>query len=349
MSSPSGGPRLFDASISNVSLRSAAETSRHRRAARWGFVLLLPLLIVAMALAVSLFEPRVLSLRNIINILVQSSYLLLFASAQMVVILTGGFDLSLGMAVSVISVATALVTTGLAAADAPAWLVLIAGLAVGLGVGLLVGAFNGLFVSWVGINPFVVTLGSLNICYGLATTISGGRPVFNVPDAFTRPLYDGTFIPGIPIPVTLAILVAVFLYLLLDRTVFGRALYLIGNNPRAASLAGIPSRRYLFLAYVTCSLLAAFGSLMLTARTGSGEPNLGGSLMLESIAAAVIGGVSLQGGVGGIIPAILGSIFVTLLSNAMNLLEVGGYVQQILLGCVIIAAIFLDRIRATRA
>jgi ribose transport system permease protein len=86
----------------------------------------------------------------------------------------------------------------------------------------------------------------------------------------------------------------------------------------------------------------------LTARTGSGEPNLGGSLMLESIAAAVIGGVSLQGGVGGIIPVILGSLFVTMLSNAMNLLRVGGYVQQILLGCVIIGAIFLDRIRVSR-
>jgi len=225
----------------------------------------------------------------------------------------------------------------------------VAGLAVGLGVGLLVGVFNGLFVSQLGINPFVVTLGSLNICYGLATTISGGRPVFNVPDAFSRLLYDGTFIPGIPIPVTLATVVAIFLYFLLDRTVFGRALYLIGNNPRAATLAGLPSKRYLFLAYVTCSLLAAFGSLMLTARTGSGEPNLGGSLMLESIAAAVIGGVSPQGGVGGIVPAALGSIFVTTLSNAMDLLEVGGYVQQILLGCVIIAAIFLDRVRVTRS
>ena len=340
---------MSEASISGVSVAPASEGLRHRQATRWGFALLLPLLIVAMELAVSLIEPRVLSLRNIINILVQSSYLLLFASAQMVVILTGGFDLSLGMAVSVISVATALATTGLAAAGAPAWLILVAGLAVGLGVGMLVGIFNGFFVSWVGINPFVVTLGSLNICYGLATTISGGRPVFNVPDAFTRPLYEGTFIPGVPIPVTLAIVVAVFLYFLLDRTVFGRALYLIGNNPRAAHLAGLPSKRYLFLAYVTCSLLAAFGSLMLTARTGSGEPNLGGSLMLESIAAAVIGGVSLQGGVGGIIPAILGSVFVTMLSNAMDLLEVGGYVQQILLGCVIIAAIFLDRVRATRA
>jgi ribose transport system permease protein len=337
---------LSDASISGV---AGGDATRHRGTARWGYALLLPILIVAMELGVALVEPRVLSARNIINILVQSSYLLLFASAQMVVILTGGFDLSLGMAVSVISVATALTTTGLAAAGAPVWLVFLAGLAVGLGIGALIGAFNGLFVSWVGINPFVVTLGSLNICYGLATTISGGRPVFNVPDAFTRPLYDGTFIPGIPIPVALAIVVALLLYLLLDRTVFGRALYLIGNNPRAANLAGIPGRRYLFLAYVTCSVLAAFGSLMLTARTGSGEPNLGGSLMLESIAAAVIGGVSLQGGVGGIVPTLLGSIFVTMLSNAMDLLEVGGYVQQILLGCVIIAAIFLDRVRATRS
>jgi ribose transport system permease protein len=337
---------LSDASISGV---AGGDATRHRGTARWGYALLLPILIVAMELGVALVEPRVLSARNIINVLVQSSYLLLFASAQMVVILTGGFDLSLGMAVSVISVATALTTTGLAAAGAPVWLVFLAGLAVGLGIGALIGAFNGLFVSWVGINPFVVTLGSLNICYGLATTISGGRPVFNVPDAFTRPLYDGTFIPGIPIPVALAIVVALLLYLLLDRTVFGRALYLIGNNPRAANLAGIPGRRYLFLAYVTCSVLAAFGSLMLTARTGSGEPNLGGSLMLESIAAAVIGGVSLQGGVGGIVPTLLGSIFVTMLSNAMDLLEVGGYVQQILLGCVIIAAIFLDRVRATRS
>ncbi len=250
---------MSDASISGVSLPPAAEASRHRSTARWGYALLLPFTIVAMELGVSLIEPRVLSLRNITNILVQSSYLLLFASAQMVVILTGGFDLSLGMAVSVISVATALATTGLAAAGAPAWLIFVAGLGVGLSVGLLVGAFNGLFVSWVGVNPFVVTLGSLNICYGLATTISGGRPVFNVPDAFTRPLYDGTFIPGIPIPVALAIAVAILLYLLLDRTVFGRALYLIGNNPRAANLAGIPQKRYLFLAYVTCSLLAAFG------------------------------------------------------------------------------------------
>ena len=241
MSFRNGGRRLSDVSISGVGSPPAPKQRGTAAPARLGFIAAAAASDRRHGTRVSLVEPRVLSLRNIVNILVQSSYLLLFASAQMVVILTGGFDLSLGMAVSVISVATALVTTGLAAAGAPAWLVVIAGLVVGLGVGLLVGMFNGLFVSWVGINPFVVTLGSLNICYGLATTISGGRPVFNVPDAFSRLLYDGTFIPGIPIPVTLAIVVAVLLYLLLDRTVFGRALYLIGNNPRAANLAGIPA------------------------------------------------------------------------------------------------------------
>jgi ribose transport system permease protein len=311
----------------------------------WLLVLSLPLLMAAMELSVYSLEPRVLSPRNIANILNQSSYLFMFASAQMLVILTRGFDLSLGTTVSAVSVASALVMTGLAGAGASDAIVLAAGLAAGLGFGALVGLFNGAFVSWLGINPFVVTLGSLNICLGLATTMSGGRPVFNVPDAFSALLYNGVLISGVSIPLTLAIVVSLLLYFLLDHTKFGRSLYLIGNNPRAAYLAGLPSKRYLALAYIACSLLAAFGALMLTARTGSGEPNLGGSLMLESIAAAVIGGVSLQGGVGGVVPVILGTLFVTMLSNAMDLLEVGGYVQQILLGCVIIGAIFLDRIR----
>lgn len=340
---------MSEASIPNLALTVGPQEDRHRSSKRLGFMLLLPIIIAAMELIVSLIEPRVLSGHNLVNVLVQSSYLLLFASAQMIVILTGGFDLSLGMAVSVNSVAIALVTTALAATGVSPWLLVVVGIVACIVVGLLVGTFNGFFVSRLGINPFIVTLGSLNICYGLATTISGGRPVFNVPDVISLVFYDGTIIPGVPTPVILAVVVAVLLYLLLDWTVFGRALYLIGGNPRAANLAGIPGKRYLFLAYITCSLLAAFGSLMLTARTGSGEPNLGGGLMLESIAAAVIGGVSLQGGIGGIIPVIFGSVFVTALSNAMDLLEVGGYVQQILLGCVIIAAIFLDRVRATRS
>jgi ribose transport system permease protein len=326
-----------------------ADAGQRRGLLDWLLVFSLPLLMIVMELSVYAFEPRVLSLRNVVNILNQSSYLFVFACAQMMVILTRGFDLSLGAAVSTVSVASALVMTGLAKAGSPDAAIVAAGLAAGLGVGALVGLFNGGFVSWLAINPFVVTLGSLNICLGLSTTISGGSPVFNVPDVFSRLFYNGVLIPGVSIPITIAIVIAVALYFLLNHTTFGRSLYIIGNNPRAARVAGLPSRRYLFMAYLACSLLAAFGGLMLTARTGSGEPNLGGSLMLESIAAAVIGGVSLQGGVGGVGAVVFGALFVTMLSNSMDLLEVGGYIQQILLGCVIILAIFLDRLRRTRA
>ena len=309
----------------------------------------LPLLMAVIELSVYAVEPRVLSLRNVVNVLDQASYVFIFASAQMMVILTRGFDLSLGATVSTVSVASALAMTGLATAGAPDAVVVTAGLAAGLGVGALVGLFNGGFVSGLEINPFVVTLGSLNICLGLSTTISGGSPVFNVPDVFSRLFYNGKLIPGVSIPIMIAALIGLALYFLLNLTTFGRSLYIIGNNPRAARVAGLPSRRYLLFAYLACSLLAAFGAMMLTARTGSGEPNLGGSLMLESIGAAVIGGVSLQGGVGGVGAALIGALFVTMLSNSMDLLEVGGYVQQILLGFVIIIAIFLDRLRQTRA
>jgi ribose transport system permease protein len=327
---------------------ASSDAAQRRGLIGWLLAFNLPLLMIVMELSVYAFEPRVLSLRNIVNVLNQSSYLFVFACAQMVVILTRGFDLSLGAAVSTVSVASALAMTGLAKTGSPDAVVVAAGLAAGLGVGALVGLFNGAFVSGLAINPFIVTLGSLNICLGLSTTISGGSPVFNVPDVFSRLFYNGVLIPGVSIPITIAIVIAVALYFLLNHTTFGRSLYIIGNNPRAARVAGLPSRRFLFMAYLVCSLLAAFGGLMLTARTGSGEPNLGGSLMLESIAAAVIGGVSLQGGVGGVGAVVFGALFVTMLSNSMDLLEVGGYIQQILLGCVIILATFLDRLRRTR-
>src|SRR4051794_40325059 len=167
-----------------------------------------------MELAVYAFEPRVLSLRNVVNVLNQASYLFVFASAQMMVILTRGFDLSLGAAVSTVSVASALAMTGLADAGASDGVVVASGLAVGLGCGFLVGLFNGAFVAGLEINPFVVTLGSLNICLGLSTTISGGRPVFNVPDVFSRLFYNGVLIPGVSIPITIAILIGLALYFL---------------------------------------------------------------------------------------------------------------------------------------
>jgi ribose transport system permease protein len=324
----------------------AAAPERRGMLAGLGAQAALLLLIVVMEAGFALIEPRIVSRGNVLNVLQQSSYLVVFTVAQTLVILTRGFDLSLGTTVSAVSVASALVLT--AYGDTPAGWVLALGIAAGLGVGLAVGLFNGLLVATIGVNPFIATLASLNICLGLATTISGGKPVFGVPDGFSTLLYDGTIL-GMRVTLLIAAVVLLVAWLGLNQTVFGRALYIIGSNPRAAMVAGVPARGVLVAAYVICSLLAALGALMLTARTGSGEPNLGGSLMLQSIAAAVIGGTSLRGGSGGVGSAILGALFVTMLSNGMNLLRISGYVQMIALGVVVILATALDFQRRQRA
>lgn len=301
--------------------------------------------LLVMELGFYIAEPLVLSPGNLLNIVQQTSYLAIFAAAQMIVILTRGFDLSLGTCVSTVSVASALVMTGMVAHDPNSLtMAIVLAIATGLGIGIAVGLFNGVCIAGLNVNPFIATLGSLNICFGISTTISDGRPVFDVPKTFSELLYSGTVI-GVPAPVVIAVLILIAMYVLLNWTVFGRSLYIIGGNPRAAELAGLPGKRYLGLAYIVCSVLSAIGALMLTARTGSGEPNLGGNLTLQSIAAAVIGGVSLRGGIGGTLAAVIGALFVTGLSNGMDLARVDGYIQQIVLGCVIIAAIFLDRLR----
>lgn len=306
---------------------------------------LLPLALVLLFLLFGAYEQRIMSSGNLLNILIQSSYLAVFASAQMLVIITRGFDLSLGTCVSAVSVIGALAMTGYLAGDGETTnLAILGGIVAGIGFGMIVGLFNGIVVAWFGVNPFVATLASLNICLGVATMASDGRPVFNVPREFSGLVYNGEIF-GIPAPVLIAAFVLIALYFLMDHTVFGRALYLIGGNPRAAEVAGLPRKRYVLYAYVLCSAVAAIGALLLTGRTGSGEPNLGGNLTLESIAAAVIGGVSLRGGIGGVLSVVLGALFVTVLSNGMNLNRIDGNIQLIVLGCVVILAVFLDRFR----
>jgi len=171
--------------------------------------------------------------------------------------------------------------------------------------------------------------------------------VFDLPEAFSEALYSGQVL-GLSAPVWIALVLCLVLQLMLSRTVFGRSLYLIGSNPRAAEVAGVPVARYVFITYVLASLVVAIGAMMLTGRTSSGEPNLGGSLLLPSIAAAVVGGISLQGGTGGVGNAVMGALFISVLSNGMNLIEVDGYLQDVILGLVILVALYLDRFRKYR-
>jgi ribose transport system permease protein len=292
--------------------------------------------------AMALLQPNFMSVGNLRNIAVQSSYLAIFALAQTFVITVRGFDLSLGTAVSLISVASAMALAALTAAGLPIWVAVAASCVSGLAIGAAVGALNGLAVSYLSLNPFIATLAMLNVCLGLASTISGGFQIFDLPAVLHDTFYAGTFL-GIPAPIVIAGALLLAAHFTFSNTRLGRSLILVGSNPRAAFVAGINVKSHVAIAYILCGIITAVGAFMLTARTGSGEPNLGGALMLESIAATVIGGASLRGGRASALNPLLGAALTTVLSNGMNLCRVDGYLQQVILGVVIIFAVCVSR------
>ncbi len=311
--------------------------------ANYGF---LPVILIALYVGFGLVEPAFFSGANALNIIKQSSFLIVLATAQMFVLLTRGFDLSLGVVVSMVSVASALVMAGIAPnGEGPVVIALIVGILAGIAVGALAGAVNGFCVAYLEINPFVVTMGMQGIAFGLATTISGGFPVLDIPSQLNENFAQGAWFGFLSPPVAICLIILVVSYFVLNRTVLGRSLYLLGANPRATEVAGLPWRRYNMLAYVICSSIAAIGAIMITARAGTGEPSIGGGLVLQSIAAAVIGGVALRGGEGRVIHVVLGGLLVTILSIGMNLTRVDGFLQEIVLGVVVVGAVFLDRLR----
>ncbi len=300
------------------------------------------LISLALILGFGLLNRNVISAANISNIFVQACYLMLFAAAQMQVLLTRGFDLSLGVTVSLVSVVGASVMMN--AHGHGVVFQVMAGAVAALLTGSLVGALNGFLIAFLRLNPFVVTLATWNILSTLAATVTGGFPVSGLPVAYSAWLAQAHVL-GVPIQVLVIGVVLAMLAWLLNGTVFGRTQFIVGANPRAAELAGMRTRRTLLLSYMLCSLLAAVVAFLLTARTGSGEPNLGGDMTMQSIAAAVVGGVSLRGGHARITCPIVGALFVTIVANGMNLLRVNGSMQQIILGAVILSALILDRFR----
>jgi ribose transport system permease protein len=306
----------------------------------------LPIVILASFALFAFLQPAMTSLANLENLLKQSSLLFMLAAAQLLVLIARGFDLSVGANVSVVSVTSCMVMVAISTDNVG--LSVASALVVALVIGCIIGAVNGFLIAYLDINPFVVTLGTMSIVTGVATTISNGFPVFGVPEAFSyvfnqaRPL-------GLPAPFVIAILLAVLLHIVLTRTTFGRTLYLIGDNARATMVAGRNVKLHLFLAYTGCGAIAALAGLMMTAGTGSGEPNLGASLVLNSIAAAVVGGASLRGGTGSVQAPILGALLVTIVSVGMNLAQINGSLQSVIIGLIVIAAAFAgtisDRVR----
>jgi ribose/xylose/arabinose/galactoside ABC-type transport system permease subunit len=297
-----------------------------------------------LALEIIIFQvgnSRFLSGANVTNELETGVYLLLIAVGQMLVLVSGGFDLSVGANVALTSVTTATVMAHFYTGPSTSTNAILIGAAVAVGLGLVIGLANGLGVAVLRVNAFIVTLASASILSGLTLVVSQGSEIMGLPPKFISGLGVGTT-GGMPdayfVAIPFVLLVTVALYFMK----YGRNVYALGGNPRAAFAAGVAPRRNLIATYMMCGLLTSIAGFMLTARVSAGIPLLGAEYQLASITAAVIGGVSLRGGEGGVIGALLGTAFLTMLNNGLDLMRFGTNAQLIAVGLALVFAVVLD-------
>ena len=306
---------------------------------------ILPFLLLAALVIFTLLSDNFLTVRNLTNVLRQSVYLTLVSVGQMLALLTGGFDLSVGTILALASVTGAMAMAAAHAAMPEAvWLSITLGCLAGIAAGTLVGVVNGVGVAFFQVSPFMMSLGMASVGFGIALYLTGGVPVYGMPVEFGD-LFGFGRLFGVPTPVLVVIVLVLALFLFLYRTPWGRHFYAVGGNLKAASLSGINTRSTLFLTYVLCALFAAIAGMLLTARLDTGEANIGASMPLESIAACVIAGVSLRGGTGRLENVVLGALFIGLVQNGMNLARMESYLQTVVLGALLILAVIADQIR----
>ena len=314
--------------------------------ARIGF---LPIVLAVLIVVLALFVPHFAALQNVFNVLRASSYLVIMAAGQMLVLIVGGFDLSVGAVVVLTSVSSAMVMAALKVPLAAHPGVIIAlGVLAGVGSGLAVGLVNGLCVAFLRISPFMVTLGTMSIATGVALLLTNGIPVYGMPASYVNGFGRGLWLE-LPTAVYVAAVIVLLVWVMQNFTRMGRYIYAIGGNLQAAIVSGVRTKTYLVLAYALCSMLSSVSGLALTAEIGSGQAVMSSQLTLESIAAAVIAGVSLKGGVGRVEMVTLAAIFLLILTNAMDLLKIDPRIQTIFLGSIVVVAVALDEMAKRRA
>ncbi|QMU60837.1 MAG: hypothetical protein GKR92_03665 [Gammaproteobacteria bacterium] len=281
---------------------------------------------------------------NLSTVARQSTYLVLAAMAQMIVLLTRGLDLSIGTMFAMSSVTTSMTMVALASSGMSPALVIAMGCLAGMATTMAIGAFNGIGIAVFDVPPFVMTLAVSSIVAGLAFYVTGGTPVYGMPGGFSDFFGYGKVF-GISVPVCITVLIIIGMYFLINWTRLGRYFYAIGGNPKAAELSGINTKRVIFFTYVIAGLITGIATLLLTARLESGESNIGVEYPLMSIAACAIGGVSIFGGIGKLSGVVLGAIFIILVQNGMNLLQLNSYLQMVVIGILLILAVVADNYR----
>jgi ribose transport system permease protein len=300
---------------------------------------LLPFLsLILLFVALWIASPNFLTATNLSSVVRQTAVINIMALGMTIIIITGGIDLSVG---SILGLAGLLGTMAMeAGASIPA------GVGIGLITGVVCGFLNGFMITQLKIAPFIVTLGTLGIFRGAALIISNGLPVHNVPRAFSF-LGEGTIL-GIPFVLWLLVICGVAVHVILEHTRLGRYAFAIGSSPAAAVYAGIPVTFHTTAVYAIGGLLTGLGGMIEASRLMTGQPTAGTGYELQAIAAVVIGGGSLRGGEGSVVGTLVGAFIMGLLSNGSDLLGISNYVQQVVIGAVIILAVAADELRKRR-
>ncbi len=298
---------------------------------KYGILLILLLLVVIMGI---LSPKYFLTVNNLVQIILQSSITILIAVGEFFAILIAGIDLSVGSVLAL----TGMVTAKLLVNGVPILLsVLFGGVILGGALGLV----NGFLVVQTGLHPFIITMGGLTIFRGLTLVISDARPVYGFPPAFQRTIAGS--LCKIPIPILIALAVAVLFYIITTKTILGRNLYAIGGNQDSAWLSGVNVKVHKIVVFVFSGVCSGVAGVVMIGRLGAAEPLAGQGFELYAIASAIIGGTSFFGGKGRISGVVIGAIIIGLINNSLNILNVPTFYQQIVMGSLIIGSVFLDK------
>lgn len=295
--------------------------------------------LVVLFIFFSVANSNFLTWSNVSGILLSTAVIGILALGTTFVIITGGIDLSLGTGMALCSVMTGVFITNMG-------LPVIVGVIGGIVTGVLMGLINGLNIAFLRLPPFIATLAMMMIAGGLALVISGVAPIYfssSAPDF--KQIALGTLIPGLPNAVLITLVLAIVAYLVLSKTLLGRYTFAIGSNEEATRLSGVNTRRWTIFVYMFAGAFTGIAGVIIASRLDSAQPQIGTGYELQAIAAVIIGGTSLLGGRGSILGTVIGALIMSVLVNGLRIMSIQSEWQNIVVGVVILIAVFFDSLR----
>ena len=293
------------------------------------------LILVLFVIFATCVNPTFLSGKNVINIFRASGFTLISVVGTTLVLITSGLDLSIGSVYALGAVVCGICMTSL---NMP----IPAAILMGLTVGLICGILNGTLIVYANMPPMIATLGMQYIARGVVSVLTKGVPIYPIPDSFVS-IESAKLFGVIPMVIPVSVALAVVGHFVLAKTVFGRSVYAIGGNQEAARISGINTRKVKMTIYMIMGVLAALAGILMSSRLGSAEPSTGTGLEMIVICGAVIGGISVSGGMGTMLGAVLGAVFMEALTNSLTVMKISVYWQNVVFGIVMVLSVLLDQ------